>query len=80
MKKLLRIAIVLFVGALSIEGASAADASLGARMDACFRSLSQVCRLRRREARLIHVRLTLDHSPGCNVRLPSRSRRGYAFE
>ena len=38
MKKLLRIAIVLFVGALSIEGASAVDASLGARMDACFRA------------------------------------------
>lgn len=38
MKKLLRIALVLFVGAMSIEGASAADASLGARMDACFRA------------------------------------------
>ena len=38
MKKLLRIAIVLFVGAMLIEGASAADASLGARMDACFRA------------------------------------------
>ena len=36
MKKLLRIAIVLFVGAMSIEGASAAGASLDARMDACF--------------------------------------------
>jgi len=38
MKKLLCIAIVLFVGALSIEGALAADAALGARMDACFRA------------------------------------------
>ena len=38
MKTLLRIAIVLFVGTMSIEGASAAGAALDARMDACFRA------------------------------------------
>jgi hypothetical protein len=38
MNKLLRIAIVLFVGGMSIETASAMDASLSARMDACFRA------------------------------------------
>jgi hypothetical protein len=37
-KLLLRIAIVLFVGAMSIEGASAADASLATRIEDCFRA------------------------------------------
>ena len=37
MKKLLRLAVVFVMGALSMEAASAADASL-ARMDACFRA------------------------------------------
>jgi hypothetical protein len=38
MKKLLRIPVVLFLGAMSIEGASAGGTSLDGRMDACFRA------------------------------------------
>jgi hypothetical protein len=38
MKKLIHIGIVLFVGAMSLETASAVEASLSARMDACFRA------------------------------------------